>query len=126
MLTIIPTDRNQADEARITIPEGTTHADRQRLDALASVFYAHHVRGPQEAYVMTEMRGRKCWQLWQAGFSAVPAKSKNHRCCITHPKVKKPMHIFRALELAGLVEPVGVHPAAEAVAKSFLALEEWV
>lgn len=97
MLTINSTPSNRTLEARITIPADTTPEDRARLDALAHVFWGRRVRQP-DSYVFTEARGRKCFALWQAGFSAVPVPSVNHRACITHPRNRKILTISEAMD----------------------------
>lgn len=97
MLTIYPVPGSRTLEARITIPADTTPEDRARLDALAHVFWGRRVQ-QTDSYVFTEARGRKCWQLWQAGFSAVPVPSINHRACITHPRSEKIMTISQGMD----------------------------
>lgn len=97
MLTIYPIPSNHTLQSRITIPADTTAEDRARLDALAPAFWGKRVSQP-DSYVFTEARGRKCWQLWKAGFSAVPVPSVNHRACITHPRTRKTLTISEAMD----------------------------
>lgn len=101
MLTITPTNNTVA-EARITVPPETTPEDRARLVSLVEIFYGHHVRG-QDAYVFTEARGRKCFALWKAGFTATPPNTKNHRCAIRHPAIRGSLNISTAIKMVALV-----------------------
>lgn len=115
MLTIEPTDSNtKINEACITVPSETSALDRARLAALSVVFYGHHVKKPHEAYVYTEARGRKCFLLWECGFSAVPTKTKNHRDCITHPKSHEVMTIYTAVNFANMMRPDDIEPTKPA------------
>jgi hypothetical protein len=66
MLTLIPRNSSHTVEAHITLPESATLADVERFCRLAAVFYGHH--SADGTWIFTEVRGKKCLALWQAGF----------------------------------------------------------
>lgn len=96
--------RSAAPDAHITLPPDTPHEDHKRFAGLAAVFYGHHI--PHKAtWVFTEVRGTKCWLLYQHGFEGLDRRGNEDRDCITHPKDKKRYSISRAVACCRLMEP---------------------
>lgn len=88
---------------RITIPAEMSYDDRLRLRSLATLCFGHSVQKP-ESYVFTEVRGRKCWLLFQAGFEAIGGFTKSHQNKpLRHPDCDRPLALHEAVNIAKIV-----------------------
>lgn len=97
MLTINKQKIARGLEATITI---TPEMDQPRLGRLAAVFYGHLAA---DQYIFTEARGKKCWELYQAGFDSIGQSAKADRHCIKHPDIPRVLRVAEALDLVGVV-----------------------
>ncbi len=95
-------------EAVIKLPETATLSDIERFCRLAVVFYGHHAE--DGSWIFTEMRGRKCLALWEAGFDAKRQYSKKDRRCIVKGnetfRVSDATRVARAMGAVAVVEEV--------------------
>jgi len=98
--------RTRHKDARITVPPEMSEANRARLASLARICFGHYSPGP-DYYTFTEVRGRKCWALFQAGFSAVPGAIKANKSCLVHPSRKAKFSMSDALAACKVAEAVG-------------------
>jgi len=87
-------------EAHIVLPDSTTLADIERFCRLAKVFYGHH--SADGTWIFTEVRGRKCLALWQAGFDGNGMHQKSRSKCISRGGVD--FEVSEAIRMAKAME----------------------
>lgn len=80
-------------EAVIGFPEAAE--DAVRLTALAKLFGA---RRTCDGWVFTEAKGRKCWKIYNGGFTAESGR-------IVHPRTARAYAVPQALLVAEVVAP---------------------
>ena len=111
MFTITKQKRHgHSGEARITVPVDITPEDRERLSGLAELLYGHYAKSG-DYYVMSEVRGFKCWTLFLAGFAAIPNIPKTAHYCVIHPKTGDRYQLHEAVKISKIMEPVREVPA---------------
>lgn len=97
-------------EAHIALPIDTLAPDVERFARLAKVFYGHH--SADGKWIFTEVRGKKCLALWQAGFDGNGMHQKSRNKCISRGGVD--FEVSEGIRMAKAMQTV---PAA---------VEEWV
>jgi hypothetical protein len=102
----LPSTKNR--DARVTLAPETTQSAVDRFMRLSDLFYGHRENGGL-SWVFTEMRGRKCLALWQAGFDADTIHFEKSEARLIHPdfptgkKGAKRFPISKAYDMAKLI-----------------------